>query len=184
MAPAQEKTACVGIASAMAAMARLNGIWHCNTISFNSKFKLCKSRVTCILLYGCETWTLLADSEKKDPGFRNHCTRKLLRIFYLKRKTNDWVRSKVNLLVGPQELLLATVKRRKLAWFGHVTHCNSLFKTILPGTLEGDQHWLEEEMMDGQHQRVDIPAHARAAHKGLLLKNWKRISAESSLMSP
>ena len=30
--------------------------------------------------------------------------------------------------------------------------------------------WLVEEMMDGQHQRVDIPAHARTAHKGLLLK--------------
>ena len=60
---------CIRIASAMAAMARLNGIWHCNTISFNSKFKLCKSRVTCILLYGCETWTLLADSEKRIQAF-------------------------------------------------------------------------------------------------------------------
>ena len=137
MAPAQEKTACVGIASAMAAMARLNRIWRCNTISFASKFKLYKSLVTSILLYGCETWTLLADSEKKDPGFRNHCTRKLLRIFYLKRKTNDWVRSKVNLLVGPQELLLATVKRRKLAWFGHVTRHDSLSETVFQSTLNG-----------------------------------------------
>ena len=51
--------------SAMAAMARLNRIWRCKTISFASKFKLYKSLVTSILLYGCETWTLLADSEKK-----------------------------------------------------------------------------------------------------------------------
>ena len=50
---------------AMAAMARLNRIWWLNTISFTSKFKLYKSLVTSILLYGCETWTLLADSEKK-----------------------------------------------------------------------------------------------------------------------
>ena len=27
-----------------------------------------------------------------------------------------------------------------------------------------------EEMLDGQHRRVDIPAHARSAHKGLLQK--------------
>ena len=43
----------------------------CNTFSFPSKFKPYKSLVTSILLYGCEIWTLLADSEKKkiDPGF-------------------------------------------------------------------------------------------------------------------
>ncbi|GFR99641.1 endonuclease-reverse transcriptase [Elysia marginata] len=39
--------------------------------------------------------------------------------------------------VGPQEPLLATVKRRKLAWFGHVTRHDSLSKTILQGTVEG-----------------------------------------------
>ena len=30
--------------------------------------------------------------------------------------------------------------------------------------------WLAEEMLDGQHQGEDIPAHARTAHKGLLQK--------------
>ena len=28
--------------------------------------------------------------------------------------------------------------------------------------------WLAEKMLDGQHQRVDIPAHTRTSHKGLL----------------
>ena len=49
----------IRIASAMAAMDRLN------TIRFTSKFKLYKSHVPSILLYGRETWTLLADSDKK-----------------------------------------------------------------------------------------------------------------------
>ena len=44
--------------------------------------------------------------------------RKLFPIFYLENKANDWVRSKINFLVCPQEPLLATVKRQKLAWFG------------------------------------------------------------------
>ena len=43
----------------MAAMARLNKIWRCNTIGLASKFKLYKSLVTSILLYICETRTLL-----------------------------------------------------------------------------------------------------------------------------
>ena len=72
----------IRIASAMAAMARLNGIWRRNTISFASKFKLYKSLVTSILFSGCETWTLLADSEKRIQAFETKCLRKLLHISY------------------------------------------------------------------------------------------------------
>ena len=93
--------------------------------------------VTSILLYGCERWTLLADSEKRIQAFKNKCLRKLLCISYLEHKTNDWVQSKINFLVGPQEPLLTTVKRRKLAWFEYVTCHDSLSKPILQGTLEG-----------------------------------------------
>ena len=90
---------------------------------------------TSILLYGCETWTLLADSEKKDPGFWIKCLGKLLRNSYLEHKTNDWVRSKINFFVVSEEPLLATVKRRKPAWFGYLTHHDSLSTTIVQGTL-------------------------------------------------
>ena len=53
------------IAAATAAMAKLNRTWRCNTIGVASKFKLYKFLLTSILLYECETWILLADSEKK-----------------------------------------------------------------------------------------------------------------------
>ena len=46
------------------------------------------------------------------------------------------VRSNINFLVSPQEPILAVVKRRELAWLGHVTRHDSLFKTILQGTME------------------------------------------------
>ena len=39
----------------------------------------------------------------------------------------------------PQEPLLATVKRRKLAWLWNVTRHDNLSKTVLKGTLEGWQ---------------------------------------------
>ena len=39
-------------------------------------------------------------------------------------------------LLGPQESLLATIKRLQLVWFGHVTRHDSLSKTILQGTLD------------------------------------------------
>ena len=80
---------------------------------------------------------MLADSEKRRiQAFETECMRKFLRISYLEHKINDWMRSKINLVVGPQKPLLATVKRRKLASFGHVTRHNSLSKIILQGTLE------------------------------------------------
>ena len=47
---------------------------------------------------------------------------------------------------GFREPLLATVKRRKLAWFGHVTRHDSLSKTVLQGTLES-----AEDMRDKQY---------------------------------
>ena len=94
----------IRLASAMAAMARRNSICQCSTISFASKFKLYKSFVTSIFLYGCETWNLTVDSEKKIQASETKCMRKLLCICYLERKTNDWVRNKINFLVGPREL--------------------------------------------------------------------------------
>ena len=85
--------------------------------------------------------------------------------------TGDWMQNEINLLVGPLESLLATVKREKLADLGHVTRHDSLCKSILRSTLEGGRcQGLAEEVLDGQHQRVDIPAHARTAHKGILQK--------------
>ena len=120
----------------MATKARLNRIWQSVTISFASKFKMHKSLVTSILLYNCEALTLLVDLEKRIQAFKTKCLRKLLPISYLERKTNEWVQRMINFLVSLQEPPLATVKRRKLTWFGHVANRNSLSKTICQGTLE------------------------------------------------
>ena len=124
----------IRIASANAAVARLSRIWRCNTISFACKFKLQKSLVTSMLFYGSETWTLLADSEKKDPSCGNRAPEGTCP--HLQFGAQDQRLSKINCPVGPQELPLANVKRRKRAWFGHVTRHNSLSKTILQDTLE------------------------------------------------
>ena len=45
----------IRIAPAMVPMTRLNRVWRSNNISLTSKFKLHKSLVTSIFLYGCET---------------------------------------------------------------------------------------------------------------------------------
>ena len=75
-------------------------------------------------------------NNERIQAFETKRMKKLLHISYLELKTNDWVWSKINFLMSPQEIRLATVKRWKLAWFGHVTCHDSLSKTILQGTLE------------------------------------------------
>ena len=100
-------------------------------------YKILSLAYNCFPFCGCETWTLLADSEERIQAFETKCLRKLLRISSLEHETNDWLQSKIDFLVGPQEPPLATVEGQKLAWFGHVARRNSLSKTILQGSLEG-----------------------------------------------
>ena len=143
-----------------------------------SKFKLYKSLVTSIL-YGCEAWTLLADSEKRIQAFETKCLRKHPRFSYLEHKTNDWVRSQINFLVGPQEPLPATIKRRKLAWFGHVTHHDSLSKTILRGSLEGGRRRGRQRKccMENIKEWTSLPM-PELLTKASSKKDWKTISAD------
>ena len=66
------------------------------------------------------------------------------------------------------QLSRGTVKRRKLACFGRVTRHDSLSRTIHQGHLGGwATLWSAEEMLNGQHQRVGILAHATGACNSL-----------------
>ena len=122
--------------------------------------------------------------KKRIQAFETKCLRKLFHISYLGHKTNNWVWNKVNFLVGPQEPLLATVKRWKLAWFGHVTCPDSLSKTILQGTLEGRRcHGRQGKCwMDNIKEWTSLVM-ADLLTRASCRKDWQRISAESSLMS-
>ena len=87
---------CIQIATATAVMARLTRVWKSN-ISFQTKFKLYKSLVISILLYGCETWTLLTETERRVQAFQNKCLRKLLHISYWEHNTNEYVQNEADM---------------------------------------------------------------------------------------
>ena len=100
------------------------------------------SLVLSVLLYGCESWTLVAESERRLQAFEMKCFRRMLGISYRERKTNEYVNMQVRSLAAPVKPLLTTVKRRKFQWFGHVirsTNRNSLSKTILQGSTNGSR---------------------------------------------
>src|SRR5207244_7948535 len=107
------------IGQATSAFTRLDTIRKSNTLSFKVKVTIFKTLVVSIFLYGCESWTLNADKCRRIQAFEMKAFRKLLRISYTEHKTNEFVRNRVEELTDPQELLLETVKRRKLTWYGH-----------------------------------------------------------------
>ena len=174
------------LASAVVAMTRLNRIRRYNTISFASTFKLYKSLVTSILLYGCETWILLTDSEKITQAFETKCLWKLLLSSYLRHKTSDWVRSKINSFVSAQEPLLLSLGENTAENSHELLSGSQETETVMVRACQTPRQplqnhpsghfggwattWSAEEILDGQHQRIDIPSHARTVHTSLMQK--------------
>ena len=62
----------IRLAIATASMAKL--IWSSKDLSFSTKIKFVKTLVLSTLLYGCESWTLTADSTKSIQAFEKNAT--------------------------------------------------------------------------------------------------------------
>ena len=70
------------IAQDTAALTKLKQIWRNNNKSLGSKVKLIRSHVISTFLYACESWTLIAELEKRTLAFKMRCYRRLLNISY------------------------------------------------------------------------------------------------------
>jgi len=85
--------------------------------------------------YGCESWTLRKNEETHLDAFEMKGLRKILRVSWTAKKTNEWVLTKA----GVKRKLLNTVKTRKLAYYGHTMRKQGscLEKEIMQGTMPG-----------------------------------------------
>ena len=79
------KKAKIRLAQAHSAMTRLAILWKHNAICFHTK-NFYTSHVLSILLYECESWTLMADLEWRIQAFKNKCYERMLGISYRKHK--------------------------------------------------------------------------------------------------
>jgi len=68
-----------------------------------------------VATYGCESWTLRKNEETHLDAFEMKGLRKILRVSWIAKKTNEWVLNKA----GVKKERLDTVKARKLAYYGH-----------------------------------------------------------------
>ena len=131
----------VRIAKATSALSRLKLIWKDKHISMSSKLRLLRALVLSIFVYGAESWTLNAEIEKRINSFELNCYRRLLNVHWSTHTKNVDIQKRIADLSGPVESFLSTVKKKKLAWYGHVTRAKgTLANTILQGTVEGSRN--------------------------------------------
>ena len=143
-------------AQTVAALARLKLIWKDKNIRIKHKIRLMRALVITIFLYACETWTLTAELQRRIQSLEFRCFRKILGISYKDRITNEQVRKTIIKQIGPYEDLLATVKRRKLKWYGHVTRSDGLNQSDITGSSRRQsKKGQAEKELDRQHRGLD-----------------------------
>ena len=107
--------------------------------------------------YGCESWTLRKNEETCLDAFEIKGLRKILRVSWTAKKTNEFVLNKA----GVKRELLETAKARKLAYYGHTMRkqVSCLEKEITQGTMLG----------------------ARRRRRPRTVKTWARLTVEESI---
>jgi len=99
-----------------------------------TKLQVLKACVFPVATYACETWILQRADEHRITAFENKCYRKILRVRWVQRRTNESVRAEMN--VTPN-WLLQYVKRQKLSYFGHIWRHKGLEKSVLEAYIPG-----------------------------------------------
>ena len=85
-------------------------------------------------MYGCESWTIKKTKHGKIDAFEMWCWRRLLRVPWIARRSNQSVLKESN----PEYSLEGLMLKLKLQYFGHLMQrANSLEKTLLLGKIEG-----------------------------------------------
>jgi len=85
---------CTRLSRRQAIGASLQKIWKSHSIPISTKIKLMKALVWPVATYGCESWTLRKNEETRLEAFEMKVLRKILRVSWTAKKTNEWVLNK------------------------------------------------------------------------------------------
>lgn len=104
------------------------------TLHLRTRFLKCYY-VFSVLMYGVETWILTDATCKRLEAFEMWCYRRMLRISWTYRVTNEAVLQRMQ----KEKEIMKTVKQRKLSYFGHIMRNNkyNLLQLIMQGKFDG-----------------------------------------------
>ena len=115
-------------------MTNLDAIFKSRDITFPTKVCLVKAMVFPVVMYGCESWTIKKAECQRSDAFELWCGRRLLRVSWTARRSNQSVLKEIS----PGCSLEALMLKLKLQYFGHLMRrVDSLEKTLMLGNIEG-----------------------------------------------
>ena len=89
-----------------------------------------------VILYGCESWTIKKTERQRNDAFKLWCWRRLLRVPWMARRSNQKILKEINPEYSLEELMLKL--KLKLQYFGHLMGRTDLLeKTLMLGKIEG-----------------------------------------------
>ena len=112
----------------------LDSILKSRDISLPTKVHLVKAMVFPVVIYGCEGWTIKKAEQQIIDTFELWCWRRLLRIPWTARRSNQSILKEIS----PGCSLEALMLKMKLQYFGHLMRrADSFEKTPMLGGFEG-----------------------------------------------
>ena len=107
-----------------------------------------------VVMYGCESWTVKKAEHWKIDGFELWCWRRLLRVPWTARRSNQSILKEI----CPEYSLEGLMLKLKLQSFGHLMQRTDSFeKTLMLGKTEGGRRgWQRMRWLDGITDSMDM----------------------------
>ena len=129
-------------------MTNLDSILKSRHITLPTKVYLDKAMVFPVVMYGCESWMVKKAECWRIDGFELSCWRRLLRVPWTARRSNQSILKEISPGCSLEELML----KLKLQYFGHLMwRVDSLEKTLMLGGIGGRRRrgWQRMIWLDG-----------------------------------
>ena len=120
-----------------------------------TKVSLVKAMIFPVVMYGCESWTVKKAERRRIDAFELWCWRRLLRILWTARKSNQSILKVISAGCSLERLML----KLKLQYFGHLMRrTDSLEKPLMLGGIGGRRRRGRQRMrwLDGIADSMDV----------------------------
>ena len=129
-------------------MSNLNSIFKSRDITLLTKVRLVKAMVFPVVMYGRESWTVKKAEHQRIDAFELRCWRRLLRVPWTARRSNQSILKEINPGISLEGMLL----KLKLQYFGHLMRrVDSLEKTHAGRDYGQEKKGTTEDEMAGWH---------------------------------
>ena len=136
-------------------MTNLDNILKSRNITWPTKVHLVKAMVFPVVMDKCESWTVKKAEHWRIDAFELWCWRKLLRVPWTARRSNQFILKEIS----PECSLEGLMLKLKLQYFGHLMRrVDSLEKTLMLGGIGGRRRRGQQRMrwVDGITDSMDM----------------------------